>query len=135
MNDCTYTTILCLKKFCIETLYTQIDTNLVRYILGFIQYELLTDETIHDAVQCYCDKFYIKKPNIWVERYNEIKQMHFRFGPQIGCWDVSKVTNMHKLFYNKKQFNEDLSGWDVSNVRDMSCMFENAPIFNGNIGN
>lgn len=138
MNDCTYTTILCLKKFCVETLYTQIDAHLVRYILGFVQYESLTDETIHDAVHSYCNALEIDGCLIEGLKYAwsvGTKKVRFRFGPYIGHWDVSKVTNMHKLFSAQTKFNEDLSGWDVSNVVDMSCMFADASIFNGNIGN
>lgn len=138
MNNCTYTTILCLQKFCIGTLNKSIDANLVRYILGFVTYEPLTDKTIHDAVQSYCNASRIDECLIEELKYtwsNETKKVRFRFGPYIGYWDVSKVTNMHKLFSAQTKFNEDLSGWNVSNVRDMSCMFADASIFNGTIGN
>ena len=63
----------------------------------------------------------------------------------ISNWDVSKVTNMYKLFkndiwehYNKidtSNFNDDISNWDVSNVTDMSYMFSDAQSFNQPIGN
>ena len=41
----------------------------------------------------------------------------------IGTWDVSQVTSMKDLFYNKADFNEDISDWDVSNVTSMEQMF------------
>ena len=53
----------------------------------------------------------------------------------IKNWDVSAVTNMKNLFYNKKLFNDDISGWDVSNVTDMENMFHSAYVFNQPIGN
>jgi len=36
------------------------------------------------------------------------------------------------MFYNTKEFNQDLNNWDVSNVNNMSNMFEHS-VFNGNI--
>ena len=61
----------------------------------------------------------------------------------IGTWDVSGVTNMAGLFYQKAQFNEDISGWDVSNVTSMGGatawdgrslgMFRDASAFNQDI--
>ena len=72
----------------------------------------------------------------------------------VGTWDTSDVTNMEKLFYDCKTFNEDISAWntgkvtsmhglfwrtafnqpleswDVSNVKDMSRMFSEDAKFN-----
>ena len=50
-------------------------------------------------------------------------------------WDVSKVTNMSKMFYGNGSFNIDIGNWDVSNVTDMSEMFYQAHSFNQDIGN
>lgn len=48
----------------------------------------------------------------------------------IGEWDVSRVTNMSRLFMNATNFNEPLNSWDVSQTTDMSHMFHNAKSFN-----
>ena len=54
------------------------------------------------------------------------------YGP-ITDWDVSNVTNMMDLFFNKTQFNGDISSWDVSGVYDMTYMFDEANNFNQDI--
>ena len=48
-----------------------------------------------------------------------------RHGP-IGKWDVSSVTDMHKIFNDASSFNGDISKiWDVSKVTTMSqCTIE-----------
>lgn len=74
----------------------------------------LTDATIHGAVALW-----------FVSRLQAL----LVYG-SIEDWDVSNVTNMTRLFWNFKHFNDDLSRWDVSHVTTMSEMFEEASSFN-----
>jgi len=53
----------------------------------------------------------------------------------IGKWNVSNITDMSKLFENKKKFNEDISEWNVSNVTNMEKMFYNCEKFNQLLNN
>ncbi|PPE05677.1 BspA family leucine-rich repeat surface protein [Mesoplasma corruscae] len=53
----------------------------------------------------------------------------------IENWDISKVTNMSRMFENASNFNGDISNWDTSKVTDMSYMFNNASSFNYDISN
>jgi surface protein len=41
------------------------------------------------------------------------------YGP-IEDWDVSEVTNMKNVFYDKSTFNADLSKWNMGKVTDMA---------------
>ena len=45
-------------------------------------------------------------------------------------WDVSRVTDMERVFENATWFNTDLSWWDVSRVTNMQRMFYGASSFN-----
>jgi surface protein len=47
----------------------------------------------------------------------------------ITNWDTSRVTDMSSMFYNTKNFNQELK-WDTSSVTDMNCMFFNLRRFN-----
>jgi len=51
----------------------------------------------------------------------------------ISDWNVSGVTDMSLLFYEKETFDENISGWDVSNVGLWYMMFKGAESFNQNI--
>ena len=52
------------------------------------------------------------------------------FDYALSDWDVSRVTNMHGMFASALYFNQDLSKWDVSRVTNMRGMFDNAVSFN-----
>ena len=56
------------------------------------------------------------------EKYNHINK-----------WNTSQVTDMSKLFYYYKEFNDNISEWDMSNVTNMSGMFFKASSFNRNV--
>ena len=43
-------------------------------------------------------------------------------GP-IGTWNTSLITDMSKLFYNLREFNESIADWNTSSVTNMYCMF------------
>ena len=53
-------------------------------------------------------------------------------GP-IGTWDVSRVTDMSRMFARAKFFDSDVSRWDVSRVKNMRSMFLGATSFNGDV--
>ena len=63
-----------------------------------------------------------------------------KFFGDISKWNVSSVTNMSHMFYNKinknnvedELVNGELSKWDVSNVTNMNLMFYKSK-FNGDI--
>lgn len=58
--------------------------------------------------------------------------IHPTYGP-VERWNVSKVTDMGRLFMNYSEFNADLSQWEVGNVHNMSYMFCGASDFNQNL--
>ena len=45
-----------------------------------------------------------------------------KYGPIAG-WDVSRITDMSKLFFRMDEFNADISNWDTSGVTNMYGMF------------
>ena len=48
---------------------------------------------------------------------------------------TSLITDMSRLFFQNKTFNQDISGWDVSNVVDFSVMFNATDAFNQPLNN
>jgi surface protein len=85
---------------------------------------IITDDNIHKLIHCY-----IHKKTLLPDDLIKIP---------IGQWDVSRVTNMARLFYDADadahSFNEDIGGWNVSNVTTMRNMFEGAHAFNHPVG-
>ena len=72
-----------------------------------------------------------------LSRVSDLSRMFFyatQFNANISNWDVSSIINMHRLFTATK-FNGDLATWDVSNVTDMSHMFLESINFNQDISN
>ena len=62
---------------------------------------------------------------------NFIKNPSQFINTPINKWDVSRVTNMDKLFHSCQHFNEDISNWNVSNVISMIGMFYWCTSFTG----
>jgi surface protein len=93
---------------------TVLPLDLVVLINSFL-YERLTDENFQQAIA------------LWFENKEECK---FRFG-HISDWNTSRVTNMDRVFHDRRDFNEDIGQWDVSNVTNMGWM---ASQFNQDIG-
>ena len=79
----------------------------------------ITQENIYEAV------------NMWMEDNATALTIY----GEINTWDVSSVTNMSNLFFDRIDFNGDLSNWDVSSVTDMSEMFRKAVDFNQDLHN
>ena len=71
-----------------------------------------------------------------LSKVTDMQRMFFRatvFNQDIGDWDVSNVTVMHRLFREATAFNQDIGNWDTSKVTGMEHMFNNTP-FNQDIG-
>ena len=69
-----------------------------------------------------------------VSRVTDMSKLFFSaisFNDDISKWDVSRVTNMNRMFMGAKSFDCDLSNWDVSRVTDASNMFSGAKSFKG----
>ena len=80
----------------------------------------LDNESIRVAVKDYL--YGGKKKDAIIKKYGKI-----------GDWNTSDITTMYRLFYEERDFNEDISKWDTSNVTNMSFMFFCAMNFNQDI--
>ena len=55
--------------------------------------------------------------------------------PPISTWNTSKVTDLSRLFRDRREFNDDISAWDTSSVTNMQDMFAGASAFNQPLNN
>ena len=76
------------------------------------------NDTLREAVSLW-----IRNRDQAIEEYGDI-----------NTWNVSQVTDMNNLFYDRSDFNDDISNWDVGNVTNMQQMFYLASSFNQPIG-
>lgn len=104
-----------------------IPSDIIRYIIEFVKYDKLTDQTIRQAVRDYC-LYDLISPDPGMKKFAVL----FSFGP-INSWNTSCVTRLFKTFENIHNFNEDISEWDVSNVVSMYGTFHGATSFNGDL--
>jgi surface protein len=93
----------------------------LKYKLGGSQsttptgYRFTSNEELKNAVNEWCQT---PRPTS-VQQYGHI-----------STWDVSQITDMSMLFFNKDNFNDDISRWNVGNVITMKGMFSFASSFN-----
>ena len=70
---------------------------------------------------------------------SKVKDMHYmffdcaNFNQDISNWNVSNVINMGSMFFKCINFNQDISSWDVSSVKNMERMFYGCKSFNQDI--
>jgi surface protein len=112
-------------------------------LINSFLYERLTDENFHQAIDLWFEnkeecKFRFGHISDWnTSRVTNMERVfHDRrdFNLDIGQWNVGRVTDMGSMFYGASEFNQDLGQWNVSNVTDMGSMFHGASQFNGDIG-
>ena len=82
----------------------------------------LTDESIKEAVK----EFRFKSSKAEQEEARGAAEA--KWG-RVADWDVSGVTSMAWLFYEAREFSEDLGLWDVSACEYMQYMFSGATAF------
>lgn len=108
------------------------------------QIMILTNDNIKSAVRLhfkykkYCESIYGKIEN-WNTHYvTDMSYLFYdmkEFNEDISQWNVWNVRNMEYMFYDASCFNQYIGGWNVWNVRNMRYMFCNAHLFNQYIGN
>jgi len=99
-------------------------------------YDLANDgsATAVTTANNYDGSEYFGNPNTWdTSLITDLSFLFFKKDqenhPDIGTWNVSKVTNMQGTFSNSR-FNGELKDWNVASVKDFSYTFANNVVFN-----
>lgn len=80
--------------------------------------QFLTHEELVDKIRKYCGR-----------KLKFAEELAGTYGWPIGKWNVSRITNFSRLFWNQRSFNEDICEWDVSNATTLYGMFRGAERF------
>jgi surface protein len=97
--------------------------------------EIITNRNLKKFVKSYLENNPNNYPPIgtWdVSRVTDMSRVFIRknFNENINNWDVSNVTHMYETFKNCETFNQPLNNWNVSNVTDMTSMLNGCETFN-----
>ena len=111
-------------------------TNIIK---EFTIFKPKIKEELQEAVDLWCEN-----KNVALKKYGNISNWNTSlitdmsrlfiqkryFNDNINNWDVSSVTNMEYLFWQATSFNQPLGSWDVSKVTNMKGMFLATSSFN-----
>ena len=89
---------------------------------------IITNDNIRGLVRRYVRERCSTKEENDAELLRRHEEHH------ISKWDVSRVTDMYRLFFHATFFNQPIEKWNVEKVIDMSEMFFGATNFNQPIG-
>ena len=83
------------------------EPELYNDIMIYVFYPMKDSEELREGVQLW-----LTNKSIAIIKYGHI-----------SLWDTSKVTDMRLMFYQSKEFNQDIVGWNTSNVTNMNYIF------------
>ena len=114
--------------------------EIVIIIDSFLTLTFNSKEELKEAVDnAIKNNKYLDHPSNWnISKITNISRLfeNYKDVPwSLNNWDVSNVTNMNRLFANCKNFNQPLDKWDVSNVTNMNELFAGCTNFNQPLNN
>ncbi len=107
---------LCLSQNRVTIKARKCNRNIIGKKFEFrgVEYEIVSNETLRAKIQNNEDV--TKVVTTLVTDMNRLFYGNRFFNQDISGWDTKKVTTMEYMFLNANFFNQDLSKWNVSNV-------------------
>ena len=110
----------------------------VRQLIKEYAFLSFDNETLREVVQLWCrDRTTARQQfgeiNDWdVSKVTNMAKLfqYTQFNDLIDRWDVGRVTSMVNMFHIATQFNQPLNTWNVRCVQTMAYMFRGAVAFN-----